>query len=253
MDFTLSAYMQCVSAAQKAGYRIGAIIDHFEQPDAEGPVLLIRHDVDRRPQNALDMARAEAELGVRSTYYFRIVPSAWDPAVIAAIRDLGHEVGYHYEDWYLAKYDAARAIDMFKQHLARIREIAPVRTIAMHGSPFARENNMTIWDHFDYREHGLEDCILSADWSQFVFFTDTGRTYAPSGANLRDYLGDAKTADGVRKSSDLANYLAERKAEKVQLSVHPERWTDKPAIWADQYARDFAANSVKRVLKLLRR
>lgn len=253
MDFTLGSYMQTIAAAKAAGYCIGPIIDQFNQPGGTQPVLLLRHDVDRRPQNALDMARAEAALGVRATYYFRIVPGAWNPAVIAAVRDLGHEVGYHYEDWHLAKYDAARAIEMFKDHLDRIRKIAPVRTIAMHGSPFARENNMTIWNHFDYRDYGVEDCILSADWSEFVFFTDTGRTYAPTGANLRDYLGEAKTVDGVRTSHDLANYLAERKAEKVQLSVHPERWTDKPFTWADQYARDFAANSVKRILKFVRR
>ncbi|MDO8726857.1 MAG: hypothetical protein Q7J35_12380 [Candidatus Methanoperedens sp.] len=33
-------------------------------------LLLMRHDIDRKPENALSTARIEAESGIRATYYF---------------------------------------------------------------------------------------------------------------------------------------------------------------------------------------
>ena len=44
------------------------------------------------------MAQLEADMGNRGTYYFRIVPESFDPQIIENIAELGHEVGYHYED-----------------------------------------------------------------------------------------------------------------------------------------------------------
>ena len=59
-------------------------------------MVVLRHDIDRKPMNALRMAELEYELGIQSTYYFRF-PCTFKPEIIRKIRDLGHEVGYHYE------------------------------------------------------------------------------------------------------------------------------------------------------------
>jgi hypothetical protein len=34
---------------------------------------MMRHDIDRKPENALFTARIEAESGIRATYYFRVL------------------------------------------------------------------------------------------------------------------------------------------------------------------------------------
>lgn len=60
-----------------------------------GKVVILRHDVDERPQNALKMAHIEYRLGIRATYYFRILKISNDPDVIAEIVRMGHEIGYH--------------------------------------------------------------------------------------------------------------------------------------------------------------
>ena len=60
--------------------------------------IILRHDVDDRKLNSLQTARLENELGIRGTYYFRMVPESFDEDVIRQIYELGHEVGYHYED-----------------------------------------------------------------------------------------------------------------------------------------------------------
>ena len=252
MDFTLKAYAGILKAGLEAGYAMHPVSDWHDLPQEKRRGIILRHDVDRRPQNALDMARAEHALGVRSTYYFRILPCAFVPDIIKSVSGLGHEIGYHYEDWYLANRDPKKAIALFEEHLAKIRQHAPVRSIAMHGSPLSRENNMTSWQHHDFTRHGVNDAVLSIDYAGYVFFTDSGRTFGKSAANLRDYLGDAGAVPDVRSSQQLAAWLARRPAERVQISVHPERWNEPGWGWMRQWGTDIAANVAKRGLRLAR-
>lgn len=251
-DFTLQAYASVIDAALKAGYDLMPVVDWLHEPRKDGKILLLRHDVDRWPQNALAVAEIEARRNVRSTFYFRTVGSAFNPAIIRQISDLGHEVGYHYEDFYTAAYVPERAIALFERNLTKLRRIADIRTIVMHGSPLSRYNNMELWKHYDFQKFGVLDCILSYDWSDFVFFTDTGRRFDSSVTNLRDSIG-ARTAHNVRTSRDLQEYLSERRHQYVQFSTHPERWNDGLFRWSQKWMVDRIANSIKRGICLLSR
>ncbi|WP_269849870.1 hypothetical protein [Methanosarcina horonobensis] len=67
--------------------------------------VLLRHDVDRMPGRALATAQIEHELGIKATYYFRTSENVFKPDIIRQIRDMGHEIGYHYETLSEAKGD----------------------------------------------------------------------------------------------------------------------------------------------------
>jgi len=73
----------------------------FGLPERE--FFLIRHDVDITPWAALEMARAEQEEGVETTYYFRLHAPFYNlldgksAEVVRQIAEMGHEVGLHYE------------------------------------------------------------------------------------------------------------------------------------------------------------
>jgi hypothetical protein len=252
LDFTLKAYGAIIDAGKASGYEMRSVGDWIDAPRSDGKVIVLRHDVDRRPGHALAMARLEAGKGAFATYFFRRVGSAYAPSIVREIAAMGHEVGYHYEDFYLAKYQPDEAFRLFRQHLADFRAIAPIRTIAMHGSPFAKFGNMEIWKHHGFEASDVKDCILSADWSQFVYFTDTGRSFDARSTNLRDEI-PGKKAPGVATSATVATYLVEQQPPRVQINVHPERWTDQPLLWVRQLGVDLAANSVKLGLRALRR
>ena len=252
MDFTLQKYVNIIDAARANGYQLLSLGDWFNANKSKGQLFLIRHDVDRHPERALAMARLEAERGVVSSYYFRSVPCSFKPQIIQQIADLGHEIGYHYEDWYLAGYEKSKAIDLYRKHLQELRDIAPVTTIAMHGSPLAKESNLAIWDHYDFCNEGVKDVIKSADFSQFAFFTDTGRTFGQSKANLRDFVGSEVVFEDVQTSDDLIAFLTAKRHELVYFSVHPERWTDNLLGWSGQFTKDKAVNAIKLGLRLIR-
>lgn len=250
MDFTLSKYCGILEAGQAAGYAPLTFAAWFGGA-RPARALLLRHDVDRRPGHALAMARMEAARGIAASYYFRAVGPAWNPEIITAIAALGHEIGYHYEDLNLAGGDMDKARAGFAAHLARLRGLAPVASIAMHGSPLGRWNNLDMWPDHEYRAHGVEDVTLSIDYADIPFFTDSGRTFGDSAANLRDHVGSRQVA-GVDGSDSLASWLAGADAPVVCVSTHPERWTDAALPWARQWGIDMAANTIKRGLRLLR-
>ena len=94
--FDMREYELLLEAAQEGGYAFR----FFEDEPADGDVFL-RHDVDLSLDAALSMARLEAEMGVRSTYFlmtrsvFYNLASHAGEAAIEELRALGHSVGHH--------------------------------------------------------------------------------------------------------------------------------------------------------------
>ena len=100
-DFTLHIYSELLNSMKKAEYEFQTLEQFVKSP--KDKVIIIRHDVDRRPFHSLAMANIEVEYGIYSSYYFRIINSSNNPVVIREIVSLGHEIGYHYEDLTLSK------------------------------------------------------------------------------------------------------------------------------------------------------
>ncbi len=93
MDFTFNIYRQLLESLLAGGYSFQTFSDFINNPLDK--VVVMRHDVDRLPGNALKMARLEHGMGVAATYYFRAVPVSWDEGIMREIADMGHETGYH--------------------------------------------------------------------------------------------------------------------------------------------------------------
>ena len=97
MDFTSLKYGELISALKDAGYEFVTYAEYAEGRRAE-KLVVMRHDVDRSVNGAIRMAEMEKEMGVNASYYFRekfIIENSDD---IRYIEEVGHEVGYHYED-----------------------------------------------------------------------------------------------------------------------------------------------------------
>ncbi len=70
-DFTLTTYKKLLQALLANGYSFQTLQDFIQQPEKK--TIILRHDVDRLPGNALVIAQIEKEAGIRASYYFRIV------------------------------------------------------------------------------------------------------------------------------------------------------------------------------------
>jgi hypothetical protein len=94
--FDMREYELLLEAAQEGGFAFRL----FDREPVDGD-LLLRHDVDLSLEAALSMARLEAEMGVRATYFlmtrsvFYNLGSHAGEAAVAELRELGHAVAHH--------------------------------------------------------------------------------------------------------------------------------------------------------------
>ncbi len=247
-DFTLQSYQSLVSAFQKAGYHFQTFQEFVTSP-SEGKTLVLRHDVDELAWNALKMAQIENELGVRATYFFRIVKQSNVPEVIRQIVDLGHEVGYHYEDLVLAEGDEEKAMLSFRQNLEYFRRFYPVKSVCMHGSSTSKYDNRLIWKNYQLSDFGLVgEPYLSIDFDKVYYLTDTG--YAWDG-------GKFATRDIVENKFGLTFHSTQQIVESVNRGDFPEKamilahtlWSEKMSQWIMLHAREWLRNNVKLLSK----
>jgi len=95
--FTYAQYGDLLDAFQRGGYAYG----FFDEEFGNSRTVFLRHDVDKSPHKALEMAHMEHDRGVRSTYYFLIRGALYNfletetADVVRQIARLGHKIGLH--------------------------------------------------------------------------------------------------------------------------------------------------------------
>ena len=251
-DFTLEQFKAICLALQEAGYQTMTVAQYLVEVSKPPRIAVLRHDVDRFPGHALHLARMEQRAGICSTYYFRTNRSVFRPNILRDISGMGHEIGYHYETLAQSKGDYPAALDLFEKELARLRQVCPIQTISMHGSPLSAYDNRDLWKRYDFRQFGLAgEAYLSIDYHHLAYLTDAGRSWADNNNNLRDRVAGEATPSGIRSSVDLISAIREKRFEQVCISAHPERWASNMPEWLVSAALDLAGNSIKTTLRLL--
>lgn len=250
-DFTLEKYRELLQSFHAADYRFATFEDYCNGFSSDRYVIL-RHDVDSKAGNSLATARIEHALGIKASYYFRVVEQSNKPEIISEIVALGHEIGYHYEDMSLFEGDKDKAFEHFKKHLGYLRQFYPVKTICMHGSPRSKFDGRDLWKHFDYRELGLiGEPYLDADFSQLFYLTDTGRRWDGFNVSVRDKVPvhqDEWARKGLvyHSTDDVINAMANQLLpKKLMLTTHPQRWTNRRSEWLVEYFLQLGKNLIK--------
>jgi len=236
-DFTFQMYSMLCQKIQ-AKYATTTVLDYLKrQPD---DVAIIRHDVDKKPKNALSMANLEASLGIQSTYYFRTVPDSFDKEVIGKIEDLGHEIGYHYEVLDTVGGNYEEAISLFADNLTRFP--CEIKTICMHGNPLTPWDNRDLWSRYDFKKYGIAgEAYLSLDFSRITYFSDTGRAWHDR-YSIKDYTANPppKTAS-IANTPDLIRHIPSLQGP-VCVVTHPQRWNDAIVPWTVELAGQTTRN-----------
>lgn len=250
IDFTLNIYSLLVESFLKKSYHFQSYNEFVLRP--RNKVVILRHDVDRLPRNALQLANLEYKLGVKSSYYFRIVKKSNDPKIIHAIANLGHEIGYHYEDLSIAKGNVHMAIESFQKNLEYFRKFYPVRTIAMHGSPISKWDNRLLWDDYDYHDFGIiGEPYIDVDYNEVFYVTDTGRKWNNFTVSIRDKV-DSKFNYQIKNTGIFIEMITNAKLpNKILLNTHPQRWSNFGFNWLYEYIFQFLKNPIKSMLRYI--
>lgn len=253
-DFTLEAYRWYLGAIRNSYSSILRFRDFFSLPECPDTFIIIRHDVDRKPGNALKMARIEKEMGIHSTYYFRSKSHVFKADIISEIAASGHEIGYHYESLSDAKGNHKSALIDFEQNLRKLRTISPICTIAMHGSPLSPHDNRRLWRDLTDRDYLkkslgiLGDAYLDIDYQDIAYITDTGRNWYSARSNKRDMV-QSDLYPNFKSGKVLLDSFKNCCYPKVIFQIHPERWTTSKIEYLNQWALDHFANIIKTIIR----
>lgn len=264
-DFTYNKFQILLKELINSGYLFQTFQNYVGV--LEKKVIFLRHDVDLKPQNSLATAIIENKLGIKGSYYFRMVPESFNVDIIKQIADLGHEVGYHYETMdsaseklkvkskKLKEEEIEKLIDEayedFCENLEEFRKIYPVKTICMHGSPKSAFDNRDIWKKYDYRQLGIiGEPYFDIDFDKFFYVTDTGRCWNGYKYSVRDKMPQQEqwVKEGLvfKTTNDIIKAAQNKKLpNQIMITVHPQRWTNKPALWLWELAAQRAKNVVK--------
>lgn len=229
MDFTIKTYCRLLDSLQKQGFAFQPFSGFIEKPVEK--VIILRQDVDRLPENSLRFARIQAERGIKGTFYFRVVPESWDEKIIREIHALGHEVGYHYEELGVTaqRHKGMKAeeeivnlaIEDFKKNLSKLRNLVPVKTSCMHGSPMSKWDSRLLWKYFDYHDFNLiGEPYFDVDFNEVLYLTDTGRKWDGDAFSVRDKaIGDIHLAQSTGRRAQI-----ERKNPYKNWKVQPIKY-----------------------------
>jgi hypothetical protein len=198
-DFTEASYRDIVTAA-KARYA-------FEPfgTKATGPHVLWRHDVDYSVHRAVVLARLEAELDARATYFFTLHSDLYnvlEPAVHSRVRQiaaLGHWIGLHFD----AGFPADGTPDERAAREARVLSEAlevPVEAVSLHNP------SVSGTEAFDAEELG-------------------GMVHAGA-RSIRDGYAYISDSNGYWRFERLPDVLAAGAHERLHVLTHPEWWQE---------------------------
>lgn len=251
-DFTLEAYktyLQAIKASYKNILRFDEFLVAESKPDR---YCLFRHDVDRNPRRALQMAILENESGIQATYYFRAKRHVFKPDIIQRIEKLGHEIGYHYESLSDARGNMTLALEQFESNLSKFQKITRIQTISMHGQPFSPYDNRDIWR--DQENHRLlkekydilGEVYLDIDYRDIAYINDTGRNWSSTKSNKRDKVNSRVSSDFINGKA-LYRYLNTDPHPRLVFQIHPERWADSLTGFLAQWLKDHLINLLKAI------
>ena len=202
-NFTLNDYIELLQYFNKTHEFI--TFSEYEKKSATNAIILLRHDIDFSLEKALSMAIIEAELGIKSTYFilfsspFYNVLDDDNIEIVGKIKELGHEIGLHYDVSIIARGNKKSPLSLLNAQVNILKELTgnQISSIAMHNPSTSGKD---IFRHTNYI-NSYDDKFLKG----MAYFSDSCMAWR------NDFI----------KSMELNNFPS-----KIQLVIHPFVWSE---------------------------
>lgn len=230
-DFTVTILERLLQTFIQSGYDFITYRQYAQGQTGSGRYVILRHDIDNKAHRAFELAKLEQRLMICGTFYIRQTTSSFNEKIVRDIAAMGHEIGYHYEDFSRNRGNVAKAEKDFACFLEQLRKITSVNTICMHGSPLSRHDNKALWRYCDYKKYGiLSELYLDTDFTDMFYLTETGRGWN-SRFNIRDRV-NSPYSFSVKDTADIIRMLEDDLLpKKIMVTIHPQRWSDHWGEW----------------------
>lgn len=180
MEFTYTAYRALLDLLRQGGYAFTDYHDYQTHPRC----VILRHDIDNSLSQALRLAEIEAEEGVKSTWFVLLRTDFYNPASAASqktlrrIRELGHEIGLHFDEIAYAgeggisSHATSTAAELIVHEAGILADICgcPISTVSMH-----RPSRATL--EADLKIPGMVNSYGQTFFHDFKYLSDSRRRW----------------------------------------------------------------------------
>lgn len=251
-DFTLHTYKILLIALQEQGYHFQTMEEFIKKPQQKA--IILRHDIDVFNASVYKMAYLEQALSISASYYFCAKHILYHPSKIKEIKQLHHEIGYHYNDLVEEKGNIGRAMDKFNKHMTTLKRIQLIATVTPHGAPLSKIDNKQLIRFIKYSNLNIiGEPYTDINFEQVLYLTDTGRRWNASKSNIRDKViqSPLQTRFSFASTGDILAHINQLPPQ-IMFTIHPQRWSNHPLLWGKEYVWQGVKNRIKYGLNWLR-
>jgi hypothetical protein len=195
-DFTEHSYEHLLADVGNR-YQFGTFL---QQPP--GAHVIWRHDIDLSSHRALSLARIEAGMGIRATYFVRVRSpfyNIFERPVAKILKEIAkyHDIGLHAEPVSAVKKDVAETVWQDRRLLEDV--VGPIRSVSFH--------NPTVLGLLQFdnpRINGLVNAISEKFTNEYEYVSDSGGCWRRP---IHELLDPAEHP-------------------RLHVNTHPEWWTE---------------------------
>ena len=175
MNFTYDAYKRLIQNLSNCNYAIASYKDWENLKRC----VILRHDIDNDIEKALELAKVEKELGVRSTYFvlvtsdFYNIFSAKNEKLLHAISNCGHDIGLHFDE---VRYPEIKTAEDARDRILEEAKLLsfsvgkPIDVVSMH-----RPSKMML--EADLEIPGMINSYGKVYFKEFKYVSDSRRRW----------------------------------------------------------------------------
>jgi hypothetical protein len=226
-EFTFENIKKQYQHALDEGYEFLTCEEYFQRKNNLGAATLVnRVDIDFSCKKAENLLNIFNELGVKATFFVRLHAPEYNPfsfesfRILKAIRDAGHEIGYHSEVVDQASIWNESAESCLTRDLSVLNSMLGIKVkgVASHGGKTGL-NNLDFWKGRDASEFGL--LYEAYDESPlFNLFNDSFYLSDSEWTQWKCYQ-NGKLVEGDRRS--LSEHLVD-KHPLIYLLIHSDTY-----------------------------
>lgn len=232
MVFVFRNWKKFLSELRKEGYQSFSC----SSAEKDKKQIFLKHDVETNVKKAYKIAKIEKSFGHIGSYYVQayLLKKARNIKLLKKMKEMGHEVSYHYDVLDEAKGDMQLADKKFSENLKLFQSLGfEIKTVCQHGNPLIERKGYTSNRDFFRNQNiakkynSISDIMVNykASFSiEYDYISDAGREFKLIFDPLFNDKIDSSDRNKIFKN--LNEVLKSIKNNKVSIiiSIHPHRW-----------------------------
>lgn len=220
--------------------------------------LVLKHDVETNVLSAYKIAKIEHKYQQRGSYYVQayLLNDEKNIHLLNKMKEMGHEISYHYDVMDSNKGDIDKAIDEFEYNRLKFESNGfSVVTVCQHGNPvIEREGYSSNRDFFRNKKvKSLYPNILDIMVNfkdritiDYLYFSDAGRCFNLIYDPINNDIVDSSHKNIVINSMGVLLNDIERTS--CIVSIHPHRWAESSTVYV---IKNLVFKTIRLIAKLM--